>query len=305
MSSRAHLAGGAAACGAAWWATHHRRSAAVRHWRPSALGSERIGPLHVRHGGSGDTVTVLLHGLVATGDVFGAAFDPITEAAALVVPDLLGFGRSLDEARTEFPVEDHLDTLDETLTGLGLSSRPIRLGGHSLGAAVALRWAQRRGAQVERVVCWGAPIFADQGAFDSALRDSGVMSRLFVANTGWARTACSISCAHRDLAGLIAVAGSPQLPVPIARAGSLHTWPAYRDALDGFVADTDWSDALHAARKAGTHVTLAWGAEDRIGDRDHARSLGEASIETIDRAGHHLPLSHGDRCRSQLLADTS
>ena len=66
------------------------------------------------------------------------------------------------------------------------------------------------------------------------------MSRLFVADTGLARTACSINCAHRGLAGLIAVAGSPQFPVPIARAGSLHTWPAFRDALEGFIAGTDW-----------------------------------------------------------------
>ena len=194
MTTRVRLAGDAV-CGAVWWASRHLRSPAVQNWRRSALGSERIGQLHVRHGGNGDTVTVLLHGLVATGDVFGAAFDPITDVATLVVPDLLGFGRSLNEARTAFPVEDHLDALDETLTGLGLSSRPIRLGGHSLGAAVALRWAQRRGAQVERVVCCGAPIFADQGSFESALGDFGLMSRLFVADTGLARTACSINCA--------------------------------------------------------------------------------------------------------------
>ncbi len=304
MTTRVRLAGGAA-CGAVWWATRHLASPSVQHWRRSALGSDRIGRLHVRHGGNGDTVTILLHGLVATGDVFGAAFDPITEAATLVVPDLLGFGRSLDEARTAFPVGDHLDALDETLTALGPSARPIRLGRHSLGAAVALRCAQRRGAQVERVVCWGAPIFADQGSFESALGGLGLMSRLFVADTSLARTACSINCAHRGLAGLIAVAGSPQLPVPIARAASLHTWPAFRDSLESFIAGTDWSEALQAARSAGTDVTLAWGAKDRIGDREYARSLGDAPIEIIDTAGHHLPLSHGDQCRAQLLGDAS
>ncbi len=147
MTTRVRLAGGAA-CGAVWWATRHLRSPSVQHWRRSALGSDRIGQLHVRHGGNGDTVTVLLHGLVATGDVFGAAFDPITEAATLVVPDLLGFGRSLDEERTAFPVEDHLDTLDETLTALGLSAtlfdptfRPFRWPGPS-------QWLQRGRGQL-------------------------------------------------------------------------------------------------------------------------------------------------------------
>jgi len=254
----------AAAIGAAWM-VRHQTSSAVRSWRPSALNDTRAGELHVRCGGDSGPVTVLLHGLVATGDVFGSDFDPLTRTSTLVVPDLLGFGRSLDETRGRFEPDDHLDALDNMLVDLGLDQRPLRLGAHSMGGAVAIRWAQRRGSQVERVVCWGPPVYASAHAVDAAVADSGVMARLFVANTRWARAACKVNCSHRALAGLAATALTPSLPVPIARAASLHTWPAYRDAMVHLVRATDWRSCLRTARAARTEVELVWGAADSIG----------------------------------------
>lgn len=299
----ATIGGAAVGVGAGWWATRHLRSLAVRGWQPSRIPGESVGSLHVRHGGHADPVVVLLHGLIATGDVFGAAFDSIADSSTLVVPDLLGFGRSLDESRGRFAPEDHLDALDEMLDALGIAGRPIIIGAHSMGGSVAVRWARRRGAQVQRVVCWGPPVYPDADAVDTALADSGVMTKLFVANTTWARIACEVNCAYRTPAGLAAAALSPSLPRPIARAASLHTWPAYRDAMDHLVAGTDWGHCLHTIDAAGTTVELTWGSNDRIGDRDHARTLRPASVEIVEGAGHHLPLTHGDRCRSQLFTD--
>lgn len=243
---------------------------------------------------------VLLHGLVATGDVFGAGFDPLADAATLVVPDLLGFGRSLDESRDRFEPGDHLDALDAMLAGLGLDQRPLVLGAHSMGGAVAMRWAERRGSQVQRVVCWGPPVYPDGASIDAALADSGVMARLFVANTAWARAACQINCAHRTLAGVVATAMTPSLPIPVARAASLHTWPAYRDAMAHLVSGTDWRSLVEAAGDAGTSVELTWGSQDPIGDRHHASKLIAASVRVVPGAGHHLPITHAERCRNQL-----
>ena len=245
-------------------------------------------------------MVVLLHGLVATGDVFGAEFDPLADGTTLVVPDLLGFGRSLDETRSRFEPDDHLDALDDMLDDLALDQRPLVLGAHSMGGAVAIRWARRRGSQVERVVCWGPPVYPDGDAIDTALNDSGMMARLFVANTGWARAACQINCSHRTLAGFTAAAMSPSLPTPIARAASLHTWAAYRDAMAHLVAGTDWRSCVQAAGDAGTTVELTWGVDDRIGDRHYASTLTGATVDIVAGADHHLPLTHGHRCRTQL-----
>jgi pimeloyl-ACP methyl ester carboxylesterase len=43
----------------------------------------------VRTAGDGETAIVLLHGLPASGDTFGAAFDALARHGQLVVPDLL------------------------------------------------------------------------------------------------------------------------------------------------------------------------------------------------------------------------
>ena len=72
---------------------------------------------------------------------------------------------------------------------------------------------------------------------------------------------------------------------------------------DHLVAGTDWGHCLHTIDAAGTTVELTWGSHDGIGDRDHALTLRAASVEIVEGAGHHLPLTHGDRCRSQLFAE--
>jgi pimeloyl-ACP methyl ester carboxylesterase len=292
------LAGSAAAIGG--WTARHYSSPAVRRWRPSVLPTSAAGPLHVRHGGSNGPVVVLLHGLVATGDIFGAAFDQLTDTATVVVPDLLGFGLSLDESRSRFEPSDHLDALDAMLEQLGLDDRPLVLGAHSMGGAVAMRWAQRRQSQVERVTCWGPPIYPDHEAINEAIAESGAMARLFVSNTAWARAACQLNCAHRTLAGAAAAAMSPSLPIPIVRAASLHTWPAYRDAMDHLVSGTHWRACIDAAAKAGTNVELTWGINDRIGNRNYAASLDGASTHVVPDADHHLPITHAELCRDQL-----
>ena len=291
---------GAAAASATWWQITHRSSPAVRGWRPSGLPDRRVGPLHVRAGGDAGPLVVLLHGFLATGDVFGAAFDPLARTATVVVPDLLGFGRSLDETRSRFSPDDHLDALDDLIEDMDLGRQSIHIGAHSMGAAVAMRWAQRRGAQVQRIVCWGPPVYSDVGAVDRALADSGLITRLFVADTWWARAACRVNCRHRRLAGILATMLTPSLPVAVSRAASLHTWPAYRDAMDHLIADTDWDHLVGAVSRAGTSVRLVWGSADRIGDPDYARSLSGASVEIVRDAGHRLPMTHGHRCVSHL-----
>lgn len=247
---------------------------------------------------------MLLHGLVATGDIFGAAFDPLAETATLVVPDLLGFGRSLDESRSQFEPDDHLDALDDMLELLGLNQRPIVVGAHSMGGAVAIRWAHRRGSQVQSVTCWGPPVYRNAEGVDRALADAGLMARLFAANTAWARRACMLNCNHRTLAGLAATATTPSLPTRISMAASLHTWPAYRDAVDHLVADTQWRALVSDVTAQGTSVALVWGAADRIGDPGFARQFPGAVVEIVEGAGHHLPLTHGDQVAARLAGTT-
>ncbi len=247
-------------------------------------------------------MVVLFHGLVATGDVFGAAFDPLAERATLVVPDLLGFGRSLDETRSTFTVDDHLDALDAVVTALDVGDRPIVIGAHSMGAAVGLAWAARRGPQVRAVVCWGPPVYTDDDAAKGALADTGLMARLLAGSNRVARATCRLNCRNRTLAGWLAAVATPALPVPIARRASLHTWAAYRDAIEDVVAGTNWVDLARTATGNGTTITMTWGTRDSIGDRNTARTIDGVEVHTVEDAGHHLPLTHPDICIDQLRA---
>jgi len=285
------------------WTLQHRRSDAVRNWSPPGLPGQKFGPLHARTGGTGDRGILLLHGLVSTGDVFGAEYEVLAASHRLVVPDLLGFGRSLDTTRAAFSPDDHLDALDELAERTGLLDRPLTIGAHSMGSALALRWAARHPGSVERIVCWGAPIHQSPEAARSEL-SGNMMVRLFALDTAAARAACAASCRHRTAAGWLAAALEPKLPVPLTRAASLHTWPAYHDAMVGLVIETDWDRLIDELVEAGIGIRLVWGSDDAVGDRDHAdaitRPRAGAEMTIVPGADHHLPLSHPFVCLDDL-----
>ncbi len=264
----------------------------------------RYGPLHARVEGRGGLSTVLLHGLVATGDVFGADFDKLSDRGPLVVPDLLGFGRSLDESRIAFGPEAHLDALDELMAATGLADVPLAVGAHSMGSALALRWAARHPGWITRIVCWGAPVYRNEAETRATISASGLMTRLFVADTRWAEQACALSCRHRTAAGWMAAAAQPSLPVPVSRAVPLHTWPAYRDAIKGLVLESDWPQ-LVAAAAPDTEIRLVWGTDDPIGNIAFAQTLLGADVEVIEAADHRLPMTDGTRCVHDLLSGWS
>ena len=287
-----------AAAGPTAWALQHARSPAVNRWVPSSLPGQRFGPLFARSAGDGDRAIVLLHGLISSGDIFGETYDQLARSTRLVIPDLLGFGRSLDEAQTSFSIEDHLDALDLLAEQTGIFERRITIGAHSMGSALALRWAHRHAEQVDRVVCWGAPIYSSPEAARASISGS-TMARLFALDTRWAEAACAISCRHRTFAGWLAAAIEPSLPTPITRAASLHTWPAYRDAINELIIETDWAQLL-TQLEPGPQTDLFWGTHDRVGDHELARTIATPTANTtttmIRGADHHLPLTHADIC---------
>lgn len=285
------MIGLAAIGGAAAWAGVHASAPAVRRWRPSELDGRQVGLLWTQVGGTGPGTTLLLHGLVASGRFWSAHFVDRAAPDRVLIPDLLGFGRSLDGGES-FSPEDHVSALSDLLDAAGSGGR-ITIAAHSFGTTLALRLAVARG-DVERLVLIGAPVTTATPA--RAARRLSPMGRLFGLDTGAARLACRINCSNRTFSGWLAAAIEPSLPVPVARDASRHRWASYRAAVDTSLS-TDWPGLIE--QLSGCDVLFVTGTDDRLPDRSVIDDLvrRHAAVEhVVVPGGHRLPLEDPVRC---------
>lgn len=279
---------------AAWQAVH-RSSPLVRRWSHSSFPRRAAGSLSVRDSGStgrvDEEVLVLLHGLGATGDYFGAFYDGLSRKRRVLIFDLLGFGRSLDEERTEFGVDDHVEAIDGALDSLGLGTADVVLAAHSMSTAIALTWADRNRDRSRHVYLWGAPIYPDETAAQSVGKEYGLMGRLFMLDSKWAERACRVNCLDRDVSGRMMAAMAPRWPTQVSSDAAHHTWDAYHRSLRTLILDFRWKSVLPAS----CPVTFFHGADDPIGDQHYIAELaGRAKIVEVPSANHHVALQHPD-----------
>lgn len=277
------------------WQLVHRTSPLVRRWQPSAFHRRSAGPLSVLDSGAArhhdQAAIVLLHGLGATGEYFGAFYDALSRRRRVVIVDLLGFGHSLDEQRVGFDLDDHVAALDDALDALDLGESHIVVAAHSMSSAIALTWADRNDDRAEHVYLWGPPIYPTEAAAQSVANEYGFMGRLFALDTKWAERACRINCINRDVSGRLMALMAPRWPVPVSSEASRHTWAAYHQSLRHLVLDVDWSSILPGS----VPVTIFHGTEDAIGDQAHIATLvGSSNVVNVPGADHHVALQHPD-----------
>lgn len=275
------------------WQLIHYTSPLVRSWTPSSFKRHSAGPLSVLDSGRSEIdtgeIVILLHGLGATSDYFGDFYDGLSRRRRVILIDLLGFGGSLDEARTDFSLEAHVKALDEAFEALGIGSSRIIVAAHSMGAGLALTWANRHPGRVVRVVLWGAPVYDNESDARNIGASHGAITRLFLLDTRWAERACHVSCRHRTTSGRAMALMAPRWPVPISTRASLHTWDAYQQSLNSLVLTFDWATVLPGE----VEVTIFRGATDPIGNRSYLEELvGEADLIDVAGGGHHIALTN-------------
>lgn len=117
------------------------------------LHTEVYGPTSGRAMDAASTV-VFLPGIGATTRYFRDRVQTLAANARVVLVDLLGFGQSPKPWAT-YSVERHVAELHRVLGGLG----SVTLVGHSLGARIAVAYAARHPAQVQRLILIGVPYF--------------------------------------------------------------------------------------------------------------------------------------------------
>lgn len=285
-----------------WWSGHRRRSRAVSSWRRGSGERRPPGALAARLLGADGPPVVLLHGLAGSGEEWGAGWDRLAACTQMIVPDLLGFGRSRSLAASAYDVTEHLDALDRLLVELDVRDPPL-LAGHSMGAVLALAWAARRAAQdrpVRHVVGFAAPLYVDAAEADRTLAASDPVNKLMTAPGRWPRLLCDAVCGGPWWGQALYVAANPWYPPALAREGVWHSWASYRRSLDQVLRIPVWSPALRDCLAAGTPVLLAGGATDRVvvagRDADLAHDHYGLRVASHPTAGHDLPISEPGWC---------
>ena len=263
-------------------------------WFPPAPARHR-GALSARVLGDGAPV-VLLHGLVGSGLYWGGAFDRLADRHLLVVPDLLGFGRSPRPANG-YTADDHVAAVIACLDEVAAVG-PAVVGGHSAGAVLALRLAAAHPERVRAVVAFGPPLYATPDDARGHLAGLGPMARLFTIPGPLAAVACAWVCRHRELAARIAVATHPHLPAPIAADSVEHTWASYTETLLSLILSAEGARWLAEVR---CPVRLVAGEQDRVTDIAYLETLGVAL--DVWPTDHHYPLRLPEACVDLLVAE--
>lgn len=283
------------------WQVVHRTSPLVKRWAPSSFPRQGADPLSVLDSGAtgrpDEEVLVLLHGLGATGDYFGAFYDGLSRKRRVVIVDLLGFGHSLDEELDDFSVDAHVESLEEALESLGLVERTFVVAAHSMSSAVAMTWASHHPDRVRHVYLWGPPMYRPGNASESIGKEYGAMGRLFARNTSWAQRACRVNCANRELSGHAMTLMAPRWPTGISSGAARHTWEAYSGSFESLITEFDWSSVFPAK----VPVTIFRGANDPVGDQQYVASMaGTASVRTVADSDHHVALERPDLLFDEL-----
>jgi pimeloyl-ACP methyl ester carboxylesterase len=116
------------------------------------------GAVHLTEYGAPDAAALMvcLHGLGGSALNFGLVGPLLAEDRRVLVPDLLGHGRSFATAPAASAVDAQLQVLARLLTLE--TERPVTLVGHSMGAIVAMLHVLRQPETVESLVLLDPPV---------------------------------------------------------------------------------------------------------------------------------------------------
>ncbi len=109
----------------------------------------QYGTFFVHKTGTGKRTLVMLHGLGSAGTTFAKIW-PDLQDYNLVVPDLLGFGRSTVSGTFSYSFLDQAQSVLQLLDHLNLDT--LSLLGHSMGGCVAMAVAHMDMARVEKLI---------------------------------------------------------------------------------------------------------------------------------------------------------
>ena len=132
--------------------------------------------LHAEIHGSGPTV-VLLHGFLASSKYWKKVTELVSDNYQVVTLDLLGFGNSPKPRHNKYDYESHLASIEKTLNHLNID-KPFMLVGHSMGALLALRYANTHPEHVSKLILTNMPVMLGKKEVKNEIFKSNLVFRL-------------------------------------------------------------------------------------------------------------------------------
>lgn len=214
---------------------------------------DRPAPLAVTvQEGPGATV-LLLHGLTGSAASW-MRVAPLLGGYRLIIPDLLGFGRS-PKPDSPYDLAAHCAALAPLIA----ETRPVAVVGHSMGGVIALGLLQRHAELAAGVLVSPALYDSRQQAL-AAMDGAPWLQRMSLRSPRLAHLMCDTSCMLRPLLQPVAPLFARDLPAAVARASLDHTWASYSRTLEHVVLG---GLARPLLDEVGGRVTIIHGEHDR------------------------------------------
>jgi pyruvate dehydrogenase E2 component (dihydrolipoamide acetyltransferase) len=243
---------------------------------------------YAKRGESGPSV-VLIHGFGGDLDNWLFNIDALAETATVYALDLPGHGQSTKTIRTP-----SLSGMAGVVIGLMdvLGIGKAHLVGHSMGAAIAVKVAEKAKSRVASLT-----LIAPSG-LGPEINGAYITGFIKGASRRDMKPVLELLFANRDLV-------SRQLIDDVLKFKRLD---GVEQALGGlgealFGGGKQRDNVAAVAKAAGVPITVIFGKEDQIIPLAHAQALaGAAKIEIIDGAGH-MPMMEAAKRVNELLGE--
>jgi len=244
--------------------------------------------LQVHEGGSGEPLLVLLHGLGATGDVWGRWWPLLAQRwpGRWLAPDLPGHGGSPPLAAYTF------DGLAAAVAGAIQPGTPVVVLGHSLGGVVGLALASGRfPVPVQAVIGLGIKVVWTDEELDRARALAHRPLTWFASRDEAAARYLRVS----GLAGLLAPGD------PAVDAGLREQDGRWRLAMDPGAFAVGAPEMAQLLARSQAPVTLARGEHDPMNTGEQLARLGTPAV-TLPGLGHNAHVENPEESMTLLDA---
>jgi haloalkane dehalogenase len=256
--------------------------------------------MHYVQEGRGDPL-LLLHGEPTWGFLYRKLIPRLSGAGRVVVPDLLGFGRSDKPLRGEdYSYDMHYRSIERF--ALELDLRGLTLVVHDWGGPIGLRFAVEHPERVDRLVILNTGVGAGRAPSPDWLRFRELVRAVgpdFVASR-----LVQVACVSRLDDEMLRGYDAP-FPVAAAKAGALAFPELVPTELDHPSAT-----AMVAVREALTRwekpTLVLFSDSDRVFSPAHAEQMaahipGAGPAEILRGAGHFLQEDMGEEIAERIV----